>query len=77
MLLPAVLGVLVYDLLDEALVLRMCHMDVDGLCGVHAQITSCVQSATLRQSITSTTIATKRTAMRTWTGMMQGLALPL
>ena len=77
MLLPAVLGVLVYDLRDEALGLRMCHMDVDGLCGVHALITSCVQSAALRQSIAPTTITTIRTAMRTWTGMVQGLALPL
>ena len=63
MLLSAVLGVLVDDLLDVALGLRVCHMDVDGLCDVHVPIRICVQSLAIRHSITPTTIATIRTAM--------------
>ena len=75
--LSAVLGVLVHGLLDIALGLRVCHMDVDGLCDAHVLSTSYVQSLVVRQSITSTTMVTMRTAMYTSTGIVQGLAFPL
>ena len=42
--LSAVLGVLVHGLLDIALGLWVCHMDVDGLCDAHVLSTSYVQS---------------------------------
>ena len=44
----AVLGVLVHGILDIALGLRVCHMDVDGLCDAHVLITSYVQSMVVR-----------------------------
>ena len=63
MLLSAVLGVLVDDLLDVALGLWVCHMDVEGLCDLHVPITICVQSLAIRHPIKPTTIATIQTAM--------------
>ena len=56
--LSAVLGVLVHGILDIALGLRVCHMEVDGLCDAHVLSTSYVRSVVVRQSIIATTIAT-------------------
>ena len=56
----AVLGVLVHGILDIALGLRVCHMEVDGLCDAHVLGTSYARSVVVRQSIIATTIATMR-----------------